>query len=47
MKKFIFYAKSCKLFFQRCGFTVFEKSFNFSSYSHNEQFGGSDNREFK
>ena len=36
----------CKLFFQRCGFTVFEKSFNFSSYSHNEQFGGSDNREF-
>lgn len=26
MKKFNFYAKSCKLFFQKCGFTVFEKS---------------------
>lgn len=26
--------------------SVFENGFNFSSYSLNEQFGGSDNREF-
>lgn len=33
-------------FFSKVWFTVFENGFNFSSYSLNEQFGGSDNREF-